>query len=137
MIQKSMQSRSKKGKSPKELKVIRFNDGERIDLGSESFSNLILTKSTLGKSNDNMMGYSIFKPGINTKQKIHLNAEELAYVVSGSGQITIREKGQRFGPGDSLHIPAGVPHGIKNDGTEDVVMVFFFSSPSYPKTIDA
>jgi mannose-6-phosphate isomerase-like protein (cupin superfamily) len=119
-----------------EIKIIPFEDGEKVDLGAGSFSSLLLTKATAQK-NRNMLGYSVFKAGIDTKQKIHLEAEELAYVVSGYGKITVGNKLLPFKPRDSLYIPAGVPHGIRNDGTEEVIMVFFFSSPSYPKTKDA
>lgn len=118
------------------VSVIHFENGEKVDLGNESFSDLLLTSKTV-KGNENMMGYSVFRPGIDTKQKIHVAAEELAYVVSGSGKLTVRKELISFKSGDSLHIPPGVPHGIRNDGSEDIVMVFFFSSPSYPKTKDA
>jgi mannose-6-phosphate isomerase-like protein (cupin superfamily) len=121
----------------KEIKIVRFEEGNRVALGSGSFSNLILTAANLGNANKNMLGYSVFKPGIDTKQKIHTEAEELAYVVSGSGKITVGEELFPFSKGDSMFIPPGLPHGVRNDGIDDVVMVFFFSSPEYPKTIDA
>lgn len=119
------------------MKVVHFDEGDKVDLGKGSFSNLILTSSTLYSNNRNMMGYSVFTPRTSTKQKIHVKAEELAYVVSGSGKITVGTNSYPFNQGDSLHIPAGVPHGVLNDGREDVIMVFFFSSPGYPKTVDA
>jgi quercetin dioxygenase-like cupin family protein len=125
-----------KRKKPPKMKVVQFEHGAKVDLGGGSFSNLILTRSTL-RGNKNMMGYSVFAPGTDTKQKVHVNAEELAYVVSGSGKITVGNKSHSFQAGDSLHIPPGVPHGIRNDGKKDAVMVFFFSSSDYPKTIDA
>jgi quercetin dioxygenase-like cupin family protein len=125
-----------RNKVKKEISVIPFDGGNMVQLGGGSFSNLLLTKDILSK-NKNMMGYSVFKPGTDTKQKVHVSAEELAYVVTGSGKITVGEKYYTFKSNDSLYIPRGVPHGVRNDGTEDVVMVFFFSSPSYPKTIDA
>ncbi|MFI5450512.1 MAG: cupin domain-containing protein, partial [Candidatus Bathyarchaeia archaeon] len=119
------------------IKVVRFDEGGKVELGKGSFSNLILTASNLEESNKNMLGYSVFAPGIDTKQKIHVEAEELAYVVSGSGKITVGNDLVSFTSGDSLFIPPGVPHGVRNDGESDIVMVFFFSSPEYPKTIDA
>jgi quercetin dioxygenase-like cupin family protein len=119
------------------IKVIPQALGDKVDLGKGSFSNLILTKAKLDGRNRNMMGYSVFKPGIDTKQKIHLEAEELAYVLTGSGKLTVGPELVQFSAGDSLYIPPGVPHGVRNDGSDDVAMVFFFSSPEYPKTIDA
>ena len=133
MPTKKITTRKKDGS----LKVVPFDEGQKVDLGKDSFSNLILTSATLKGSNMNMMGYSVFTPGTDTKQKVHVNAEELAYVVSGSGSITVGNKLFPFREGDSLHIPSGVPHGVRNDGKENVAMVFFFSSKAYPKTIDA
>ena len=119
------------------IKVISQIQGDKVDLGMGSFSNLILTKSKLQNENKNMLGYSVFKPGIDTKQKIHVEAEELAYVLSGSGKLTVGNELVTFREGDSIFIPPGVPHGVRNDGREDVAMVFVFSSPDYPKTVDA
>ncbi len=127
---------AKKGTVKKEIIVLPFEGGEVVELGGGSISNLLLTKNTISK-NKTMMGYSVFKPGIDTKQKVHLTAEELSYVVSGSGKITVGEKTYPFKQNDSLYIPRGVPHGVRNDGKEDVIMVFFFSTPKYPKTVDA
>ncbi|HZW58040.1 MAG TPA: cupin domain-containing protein [Nitrososphaerales archaeon] len=130
-------ARGKRVKASKnKIIVVPFKSGEKVELGGGSFSDLLITSSTVS-GNKTMMGYSVFKPGINTKQKIHLSAEELAYIVSGSGKITVGRKNIRFKQGDSLYIPAGMPHGVKNDGKEDVVMVFFFSSALYPSTVDA
>ena len=124
-------------KDSSKIKVLPQTHGNKVDLGKGSSSNLILTGVKLENQNRNMLGYSKYKPGIDTKQKIHLEAEELVYVVTGSGKLTVGTELVPFNAGDSLFIPPGVPHGVKNDGTQDVEMVFFFSSPEYPKTIDA
>ena len=116
--------------------VVPFESGEKVKIGKSGFSNLIVTDRTT-PSTTSMLGYSVFEPGTDTKQKVHVDAEELAYVVSGSGKLTVGNELVSYGPGDSLHIPAGVPHGIRNDGKEDLVMVFFFTSRNYPKTVDA
>ena len=118
-------------------KVIDFHKGEKVDLGNGSYSNLILTDVTLENRNKCMMGYSVFKPGINTKQKIHVDSDEYAYILSGSGKLTIEDRKVPYKPGDSLFIPAGLPHGVLNDGKEDVVMLFFFTTPNYPRSVDA
>jgi mannose-6-phosphate isomerase-like protein (cupin superfamily) len=119
------------------IKVIPQASGNRVDIGGGSSSNLILTGANLQNINRNMMGYSLYKPGLDTKQKIHLEAEELVYVVTGSGKLTVGTELVPFLSGDSIFIPPGVPHGVRNDGEEDVEMVFFFSSPEYPKTVEA
>jgi len=125
-----------KGRRKRAVTVIEFSKGSRVDLGKGSFSNLLLTSSTLA-DNKSTMGYSVFKPGVNTTLKVHHGAEELAYVISGSGNITIEAGTVGFKEGDSIFIPSGVAHGIENNGEKDVVMIFFFSTPKYPRTTDA
>jgi quercetin dioxygenase-like cupin family protein len=115
--------------------VVPFDMGERVKIGQSGFSNMIVTDRTT-ETNGSMLGYSVFSPGADTKQRIHVEAEKLAYIVSGSGKLTVGDKVIGYGKGDSLHIPAGVPHGIRNDGKEDLVMVFFFPTRNYPKSID-
>ena len=80
-----------------------------------------------------MLGFSTFKPGSDTEKKIHTE-EECAYIISGKGKITLKDGVVEFGPNSAVYIPPGTAHGIKNDGTEDVVMVYTFSYPSYPPT---
>jgi quercetin dioxygenase-like cupin family protein len=118
------------------VSVVPFDEGEKVKIGEKGFSNLIVTDKTTG-SNVCMLGYSVFSPGTDTKQKVHLDAEELAYIVSGSGKLTVGKDLIPYKEGDSLHIPAGVRHGIRNDGERDLVMVFFFPTRNYPKTVDA
>ena len=118
------------------MTVVPFGKGEKVKIGQNSFSNLIVTNKTTG-SNLSTLGYSVFTPGTDTKQKVHVDAEELAYIVSGTGKLTVGDELISYGQGDSLHIPSGVPHGIRNDGKEDLVMVFFFPTPNYPETVDA
>lgn len=118
------------------VSVVPLDRGEEVELGKGSFSDLVLTSSTL-KHNRTMMGYSVFKPGLETKQKVHINTEEMAFVVAGSGKLTVGDDSIPFKKGDSIHIPAGVPHGIRNDGKEDIAMVFFFPTKNYPSTVDA
>jgi len=79
------------------------------------------------------LGTSVFTPGTVLGSVRH-EAEEVAYVVSGAGELRLDDGNVPFGPGDALHIPAGVWHAVVNTGTEDVVMVFGFAHPDYPPT---
>jgi quercetin dioxygenase-like cupin family protein len=118
------------------IAIIGPAEGRSIQLGGGSVSKLTLDRSTLS-NNKAMMGFSVFKPGTATKQKVHLDSEELAYVIRGSGKINAGMERLPFKAGDSIHIPQGIPHGVENDGLEDVVMVFFFGTPEYPRSEDA
>ena len=43
----------------------------------------------------------------------HTHGEQWGIVVEGEMELTIGDETRRYGPGDSYHIPAGVPHGAK------------------------
>ena len=60
--------------------------------------------------------------------------EEVAYVVSGSGELRLDREKVPFTAGEGLFVPAGVWHAVANTGGEDVVMVFGFPHPDYPPT---
>jgi quercetin dioxygenase-like cupin family protein len=117
------------------VKVLSWQDVPAIDVGNDSWSRLVITGESAGASKA-MLGISTFTPGTDTPQKIH-SEEEFCYVLSGQGRITIGDDYVEYGPGSFVFIPAGVPHGVANVGTEDVVMVFGFSWPTYPPTRDA
>jgi len=117
------------------IKVVSMAQIPPIAIGNDSWSRLVLTAETVGAQKA-MLGYSVFAPGTDTPQKVHTE-EELAYVLSGHGEITVGEEVIPYGPGSAIYIPAGVPHGVRNRGSEDVVMVFAFSFPGYPPTTNA
>lgn len=118
-----------------EMRVIPMSSAAPIDIGNGSWSRLVLTAASVGAQKA-MLGYSVFKAGTDTVQKVH-SEEELAYVLSGHGQITMGNLLVEYGPGSAIYIPPGTPHGVRNPGPEEVVMVFAFSYPGYPPTTDA
>jgi len=85
------------------------------------------------EGNTSSIGYSVFTPGT-TLAPVKHETEEVAYVVSGVGELRLDEEAVPFRKGDALHIPAGVWHAVANTGDEDVVMVFGFPHPDYPPT---
>ena len=87
----------------------------------------------MAKGERSSLGCSIFTPGTVLSPVRH-ETEEVAYVVSGAGELRLDDEAMPFGEGDALHIPAGVWHSVANTGDEDVVMVFGFPHPDYPPT---
>ncbi len=79
------------------------------------------------------LGYSVFTPGTVTAMVKH-EAEEVAYVLSGRGEIRTNTAAAPFAAGQALHIPPGLWHAVANTGDEDVAMVFGFAYPDYPPT---
>ncbi len=79
------------------------------------------------------MGFSTWKPGASTKQMVH-ETEEMAFIVSGKGKLSVGDKFVSYKAGQGVLIPAGVPHGVVNDSDQDLTMVYVFSYPEYPPT---
>jgi quercetin dioxygenase-like cupin family protein len=114
------------------VKVVALEDADRIDLPGGSWSRMVLTRGTTGAATASL-GYSVFTPGTVLAPVKH-ETEELAHVVSGSGELRLDDEVAAFKAGDALFIPAGVWHAVANTGDEDVVMVFGFPHPDYPPT---
>ena len=55
------------------------------------------------------------------------SAEEILYIVAGEAEAEVGDHRGRLAAGDLAVIPAQVPHGLRNVGTETVRVVGFFS----------
>jgi quercetin dioxygenase-like cupin family protein len=102
-----------------------------IELPGGSWSRVILTGDRVGSAS--ALGFSSFAAGSETAMLAH-ETEELAYVLSGWGELRLDDGSIEYGPGSALYIPAGVWHAVVNPGDEAVTMVFAFPHPDYPPT---
>jgi quercetin dioxygenase-like cupin family protein len=116
-----------------DVAVINLDQVDPIELPQGSWSRMLVTdKRTDG--NRASLGYSVFTPGTELAPVKH-ETEEVAYVVSGSGELRLDDRSVAFAPGDALYIPPDTWHAVANTGAEDVVMVFGFPHPDYPPTV--
>ena len=66
-------------------------------------------------------------------QPIHTHEpEQCYYIVKGRGLMMIEDESKEVGPGDAIHIPANLKHGIKNTGDE-VLEYLTANSPVFSK----
>jgi len=114
------------------IKIAKLSETEPIALPRDSWSKKLLTGQTVG-AQKSMLGVSKFTPGTVTAFLTH-QEEELVYVLKGKGRIRLKDGEVSYQAGDGIYIPAGISHGVVNDGDEDVEMVFAFSWPDYPPT---
>jgi quercetin dioxygenase-like cupin family protein len=111
---------------------VALDDVDRIDLPGGSWSRMLVTDASV-EGNASSLGYSVFAPG-SVVGPVRHETEEVAYVVSGEGELQLDDGPFAFHGGQALHIPAGIWHAVANTGSEDVVMVFGFPAPAYPPT---
>ena len=64
------------------------------------------------------------------------SAEEILYIVSGTGIAHAGDESGRVSAGDLAVIPAMVPHGIANDGDETLRVVGFFCESTIVSTFE-
>jgi quercetin dioxygenase-like cupin family protein len=112
--------------------VVDLHDVEPVELPGGSWSRMVLTERTLS-ANASSLGYSVFTPGCVTAMVCH-ETEEVAYVLSGEGELRLEDEAVPFAAGQGVFIPAEIWHAVANTGTQDVAMVFGFPHPDYPPT---
>jgi quercetin dioxygenase-like cupin family protein len=61
--------------------------------------------------------------GVAEPLHVHPRQETRAALVSGTLRFVVDGRERRLGPGDTITIPAGVPHRFVNDGDEDAVAI--------------
>jgi quercetin dioxygenase-like cupin family protein len=114
------------------ITVVPLEQVEPIPLPNGSWSRMVLTSETAPEIASSL-GYSVFTPGTVTGMVAH-QAEEVAFVLTGSGELRTDGAPVPFNAQQALHIPAGLWHAVANTGDEDLVMVFGFPHPGYPPT---
>ena len=115
-----------------EVRAVALDDVPLIELPRGSWSRMVVTDQSVG-GNSASLGYSVFTPGTATDPVSH-ETEEVAYVLSGSGELRLDDGAVPFKAGDGLFITAGMWHAVVNTGDEGVAMVFGFPFPNYPPT---
>ena len=66
----------------------------------------------------------------------HPHSEEVVYVRQGTGAVYIDGGFHAVGPGDTVHIPRGVPHATVPDPGEQMELICFFPHPDLGENIE-
>jgi hypothetical protein len=56
----------------------------------------------------------------------HLNEDETIHIVEGTYEFVLEGRTRELGPGDTVHVPRGSVHGIRNVGEADGERVLVF-----------
>lgn len=80
-------------------------------------------KSTIFKSERIMVGLNAFEPGQEHALHAHEGMDKIYQVLEGTGTFLLEDREEAMAPGIMLVAPEGVPHGIRNDGGERLLVL--------------
>ena len=75
-------------------------------------------KSTLFQSDRMLVGLNAFEPGQEHRLHAHEGMDKLYFVLKGEGLFLLQDKEIPMRAGQLLVAPEGVPHGVRNTGTD-------------------
>jgi len=67
---------------------------------------------------------------------LHLKSEQFFYVLSGVATLEVDGAVYKLTDGQGLHVPANVPHQLKNEGLEDLWFVVTSTPPSHGDRVE-
>lgn len=91
-----------------------------------------ISKRLVGTPDGSMkIGYvmSCYAPGNFMEPHVHKIREQVYHILEGDGVLVIDGVKHRVGPGDVAYFPAGVSHGLYNEGTTNLVFVIASAPP--------
>ena len=80
-------------------------------------------KATLFESPRILVGLNCFEPGQEHALHAHAGTDKVYHVLAGRGVFLLEGREEPMEPGVMLVAPDGVPHGIRNDGGERLVVL--------------
>lgn len=86
----------------------------------------LVTKDTVGAAKT-VFGVTLFPPGARHELHRHPNAEEVEYLVSGSGIAYVGDDAVELGPGEAVFVPQNEYHGFENNSDSEVVMAWYYA----------
>lgn len=86
-------------------------------------------KATLFHSEHLMLGLNCLEPGQMQPVHDHGDQDKFYAVLEGVGVFTVGNDEQTAGPGVVVWVPAGLPHGVRNEGTERLVLLMGIAPP--------
>jgi mannose-6-phosphate isomerase-like protein (cupin superfamily) len=87
------------------------------------YSSEKMGKSTIFESERIMVGLNAFEPGQEHRLHAHEGMDKVYHVLSGCGLFLLGDREVLMDAGTMLIAPAGVSHGIRNTGTERLLVL--------------
>ena len=86
-------------------------------------------KTTLWPGDRALVGLNCLEPGQSQKIHAHEGADKFYFVLEGAGSFTVGEETVMAGEGLLVVAPAGVPHGVNNNGNKRLSLLVAIAPP--------
>lgn len=80
-------------------------------------------KATLFRGDALLLGVNCLAPGQVQAPHDHAGQDKFYYVIEGEGIFQVGDEEAAAGPGELVWAPAGVVHGVRNDGMEPLTLL--------------
>ena len=104
------------------MDVVNLNDAEPfITKDGSEIRELLAHRNSMIRNQS--LAEARLPPGARTTLHYHRKTEEIYYMLSGLGHMTVSEEERQVEPGDAIAIPPGAVHTIENTGAETLVFL--------------
>ena len=80
-------------------------------------------KSSLFRSENLLLGLNCLEPGQSQPEHGHTSQDKFYFVLEGQGEFSVGEESRTLGPDLAAWAPAGLPHGVRNEGDQRLVIL--------------
>ena len=88
-----------------------------------------MAKIALGATERALLYLYCVAPGQSQKRHTHGDQDKVYIVLEGEGRISVGDAEERVGPGEAVIAPAGVDHGVVNDGAAPLLLLVVVTPP--------
>jgi quercetin dioxygenase-like cupin family protein len=104
------------------MKKITIRDHVRFDPAR-------MAKIALGQTERALLDLYCVAPGQAQKRHTHGDQDKFYIVLEGEGRISVGDDDERVVAGEAVVAPAGVDHGVVNDGTKPLLLLVVVTPP--------
>ena len=88
-----------------------------------------MAKVALGATDRALLALHCVAPGQSQKAHTHDDQDKIYVVLEGRGRVRVGDAEDTLGPGEAVIAPAGVEHGLVNDGPASLLMLVVVTPP--------
>ena len=88
-----------------------------------------MAKVALGATEHALLDLYCVAPGQSQKPHAHGDQDKIYVVLEGEGRVSVGGAEETLGPGEAMIAPAGVEHGLVNDGPAPLLVLVVVTPP--------